>query len=98
MIAPSGTDFKAFSGVEGFVKVSNINGHFRLAENLDIQCRTSKSIIRDAPLNAQELSGKQLRSLVTALYKGMPIAQQSVCMLNVFAYSMKMRSVSLEGN
>ena len=48
MTAPSGTNFKAFSGVEGFVKVSNINGNLRLAENLEIQCRTSKSIIRDA--------------------------------------------------
>jgi hypothetical protein len=35
--APSGTNFKDFSCVEGFVKVSNINGNLRLTENLEIQ-------------------------------------------------------------
>ncbi|MCY4045676.1 MAG: hypothetical protein OXE99_11420 [Cellvibrionales bacterium] len=52
MTAPSGTNFKAFSDVEGFVKVSNINGNLRLAENLEIQCRTSKSISRDDEMDA----------------------------------------------
>jgi hypothetical protein len=46
--APSGTNFKAFSCVEGFVKVSNINGNLRLTENLEIQRRISKSIFRGA--------------------------------------------------
>ena len=40
--------FKAFSGVAGFVKVSNINDNLRLTENLHIQRRTSKSIFRSA--------------------------------------------------
>ncbi|MCY4046280.1 MAG: hypothetical protein OXE99_14545, partial [Cellvibrionales bacterium] len=35
-------------GVEGFVKVSNINGNLRLTENLEIQHRISKSIIGGA--------------------------------------------------
>ena len=47
MTAPSGTNFFGLSGVEGFVKVSNINGKLRLAENLEIQRRISKSMIRD---------------------------------------------------
>ncbi|MCY4044447.1 MAG: hypothetical protein OXE99_05145 [Cellvibrionales bacterium] len=50
MTAPSGTNFKAFSGVEGFVKVTNMTATFTLLKTLTFSAEPQNQLL-EMPLN-----------------------------------------------